>query len=57
MHIALVKLLYDATMKSRTSLRALIRLFTVMHHHTDENDNDDAHVEDYNFFFYQDDRL
>ena len=50
MHIALVKLLYDATMKSRTSLRALIRLFTVMQHHTDENDNDDAHDEDCNFF-------
>ena len=43
MHVALVKLLYDATMKSRTSSRALMCLLIhiVMHHHTDENDNDE----------------
>ena len=48
MHVALVKLLYDATMKSRTSSRALMCLLIhiVMHHHTDENDNDEVHVED-----------
>ena len=49
MHVALVKLLYDATMKSRTSLRALTGLFlhVVIHHHSDENDNDEAHVDDF----------
>ena len=48
MHVALVKLLYDATMKSRTSLRALIRLFLhiVMHHHIDQKDDDEVHVGD-----------
>ena len=46
MHVALVKLLYDATMKSRTSLRALTCLFLhiVMHRQTDENDNDQVHM-------------
>ena len=47
MHVALVKLLYDATMKSRTSLRALTCLFLhiVMHHHSDEDENYEVHVE------------
>ena len=49
MHVALVKLLYDATMKSRTSSRALMCLLihiVMHHHHTDENDNDEVHVQD-----------
>ena len=43
MHVPLVKLLYDATMKSRTSSRALMCLLIhiAMHHHTDDNDNDE----------------